>query len=216
MKCATQRRTCGAALPLLWSVLLLFVSSAKGVLAQSPYTCTAVEILSDTTCPFTYDFECDAGIEDNCSSVSDCFDCDPCREFDHTDCGTCTAAFCAWCGYDNGFGSCSSTVFATILPSVCTDTGGTTYTTTCMNPDAPNIISPVVTSDPPHTGMYALLVCLWLWLLASVFSSFAASDCCWPVGGLAVRRPYRPPPLSEFSHCNLPKSNECSKLSVDI
>jgi hypothetical protein len=61
MKCATQRRTCGAALPLLWCVLLLFVSSAKGVLrwkssrtllVPSHTTLSAMPVLRITAVPF--------------------------------------------------------------------------------------------------------------------------------------------------------------------
>lgn len=71
------------------------------------------------SCRFRFDGECDeggpsadgtpnVGIE-ACGQNTDCFDCDPCHQYDFTSCEECTSASgglnCNWCGKD---GSCFS------------------------------------------------------------------------------------------------------------
>jgi hypothetical protein len=140
MKCATQRSTCGAALFLLWSVLFVFLPSTKGVFAQSPYTCTAVEVLADNC---TTGDVCDAGS----SCGLDCFDCDPCAAYENNS-TACIAASCAWCQLESstilataellvsGAGHCSSTIYKDAKPGVCSALGGS-YTASTSTSDSP-------------------------------------------------------------------------------
>jgi hypothetical protein len=132
MKCATQRSTCGAALFLRWSFLFSLLSSSKdGVLVQSQSFACSVEDVRADDCPSTNDTVCDAGTKANCSSVSDCFDCDPCRVYDDTNCALCTTAPCLWCVSVDGYGFCSSPSFAEGIPTLCSSNGGTEFTSTC-------------------------------------------------------------------------------------
>lgn len=68
------------------------------------YTTSLDPILN--TCTFSFDDVCDtsppdatddAFFFDFCPAASDCFDCDPCREFSLTSCEECTAQGCSWC-----------------------------------------------------------------------------------------------------------------------
>jgi cell division septation protein DedD len=138
MKCTAQRSTCGAVLSLLRSVLFVFLPSSKeGVLVQSQ-ACTSEQISADS-CPTLGNGVCDAiGGYSSCALGTDCFDCDPCRAHDGTDCDTCISAGCAW---QVGRGVCLSTVWAD---------GGFTYDsepfmTTCPTP-SPVTPSPVTPS----------------------------------------------------------------------
>ena len=63
---------------------------------------------SSNTCSFSFDGVCDQEaiefddgftLDPSCPSATDCFDCDPCRAWDFTSCGECTAQNCAWCRY---------------------------------------------------------------------------------------------------------------------
>ena len=54
------------------------------------------------TCFYALDDVCntsppDATDDGDCRADSDCFDCDPCREFSLTSCEECTAQGCSWC-----------------------------------------------------------------------------------------------------------------------
>jgi len=86
--------------------------------------------ISNDPCFFPNDGECDAN-GSLCPINSDCFDCDPFRQFGSLGCGECTSNGGSYCQTSNGEGICSSPQIATALPSYCQDDGGTAYTATC-------------------------------------------------------------------------------------
>ena len=75
---------------LLCILLLLFPSSSRAQIG----TCD----LANDTCPFQFDSFCDREFFIECEN-GDCFDCDPCRGFDH-DCQGCIEFGCYWCPGD--------------------------------------------------------------------------------------------------------------------
>lgn len=53
---------------------------------------------STDSCDSKYDDNCDEGR--SCAFGTDCFDCDPCRQYDRTSCSKCTSGGCGWCNQD--------------------------------------------------------------------------------------------------------------------
>lgn len=64
-------------------------------------------------------------------SGTDCFDCDPCLEFD-SDCAMCTAQdYCGWCSTGTGISFCLSLGFIGSLPKLCSNDGTWNYGKKC-------------------------------------------------------------------------------------
>jgi hypothetical protein len=151
MKCATQRSTCGAALSLLWSMLVVFLSSSdKGVFAQNP--------LSPAPTAFTPSAVTHPTLN-------------PCAQFKY-DCGACieSSSLCEYCAHSGVLSllnSCQvkSSTAGTLGETSCS---GTTYTTVATCPDRPAPVAqfpthppsftPPVEEDPPNKAKYASLV----------------------------------------------------------
>jgi len=87
----------------------------RGVEAQT--FCTLDEVLVDS-CESTEDNVCDVDTE-VCGAGTDCYDCDPCKEFEF-DCSACTSNGCSFCP---GNGQCASAEYAEGKASSCESAG---------------------------------------------------------------------------------------------
>ena len=72
--------------------------------SDSPEPLELCELAYDKTCNEVFDetlFDSVFGDQGPfiCGVGTDCFDCDPCHQWDYTSCGECVANGCAWCGY---------------------------------------------------------------------------------------------------------------------
>lgn len=81
---------------------------SPGYVSNCPATCDA-PYANQTYCSLSFNRICDIGpsvyygsteISGLCGADTDCMDCDPCHEYDSTDCETCTTNGCVWCSKD--------------------------------------------------------------------------------------------------------------------
>jgi hypothetical protein len=134
------------------------------------------DIFTDS-CLFQFDLVCDSfGDAAVCSAGTDCFDCDPCQTIvndaidasivdSDTVCDLCTAAGCLYCIAPALFGGllavCTSPAFASLLPNICVNSGGTEFLGTCSSTVDTPTPAPDDTNITLSTCDYANDSCLY-------------------------------------------------------
>ena len=94
----------------------------------APVQNDSCDVLNDV-CAYAFDLVCDVG--SLCPANSDCFDCDLFLEYRGLGCEICISNGGWYCETNLKFGICSSPDIAAAVPDICSDSGGSPYTSTC-------------------------------------------------------------------------------------